>query len=373
MPPKAQINRSQLKKFYKNNNLSIYQIAPLFGVHPSTIAKRLHQYKIPLNPPSEKVKINKETLTALYLIEGLSTYKIATRYRCNVLTIRKKMKKYGISARPLKRVSVRFGVLRKLYHKKKYSLKKIGQLYNLSPASVLKKVRKAGIQTRKPWEGKFKYAYKPFTGTPIEKAYLIGFRLGDLGVRQRKNSKYVLVGSNTTILAQVSLIKNLFSKYSHIWIGKSGDRISTSLLLHPSFSFLVPKKDRIEPWILSRKSLTWAFIAGYTDAEGSIGVYSGRARFRIGSYDVGILRQIFEFFNKLGIRTTFNLEQLKGFVDRRGTKHNGDFWRVSVNEKTSLLRLFELLGTYLKHKKRISDLVRAQANVLQRQSGIIHA
>ena len=63
----------------------------------------------------------------------------------------------------------------------------------------------------------------------------------------------------------------------------------------------------------------------------------------------------------MGIFAKYRLESRKGKYNQ-----NDDFWRVSVNEKNSLLRLFSIIKPYIKHNKRLSDLIRAEKNILER-------
>lgn len=374
MPTRLTVNKEFLNKLYVNDSLSIYQIAPILECHPATVAKKLHEFNIAIKTPSERTIISKSILENLYLRERLSINQIAKQLKCSGKTIRRGMKIYNISLRPRKRVVIEKKILEHLYHRKKLSLQAIGKKYNLTPSCVLRKMRKFNILLRKSWTTNTIHAKKPFTGSLREKAYLIGFRLGDLGVKKNsKNTGSIVVKSNTTKSEQITLMKDLFSKYSPVWI--SGPNIigvfHFTTLLHPSFDFLVPKTDCIPDWVKNNTEHSLAFIAGYTDAEGSIGVYDERARFRIGSYDIGILSDINDFFIKLGAKTALRLEQLKGFIDKRGVISNGDFWRISVNEKRSLLMLFDLLLPYLKHEKRISDMLRGRDNINKR-NGIIY-
>lgn len=369
------ISKSYLRKLYLQNNLSIYQIAPLLNCYPSTVAKKLHEFNINIKPHSEKIKISKKELENLYIKKKLSTYKIAKILNCTVMTIRKRMQKYRIVVRPLKKVFIEKNTLENYYLKNKLSLSKIGKIYNINAVAVLKKIRKYRIPLRKSWETNTIHIKKPFSGSIEEKAYLIGFRLGDLGVRQKSTKTYsVLVGCNSTKIEQINLIKSLFEKYSHIWISTNSKGVtSVTTLLHPSFSFLIPKQDNIESWIINHTKYIMAFIAGYTDAEGSIGVYAGRAKFRLGSYDFQILKQITEELKKRNIRAILKLEVPKGFINKQGVINNGDFWRITVNEKQSLFKLFNLLLPYMKHEKRINNLVEAKNNIIQRNNAIIHA
>lgn len=170
------------------------------------------------------------------------------------------------------------------------------------------------------------------------------------------------MNSNTTKAEQAELIRGLFRKYSDVWISKPNARgvISTSTILHPSFSFLLPKNDLVEEWIKKDERYMSAFIAGYVDAEGSFGVYRNRARFRLGSYDKNILNEIVCWLERHGIKTPFLLERT------RREKQNHDFWRLAVNEGISLLRLFSLIYPHMKHKKRKADFIKAKENVISR-------
>jgi hypothetical protein len=279
------------------------------------------------------------------------------------------MDRYGMKRRENKKVPISKDNLVELYQTKKYSLMKIGKIYGITPSAVFRKVQRTHIKLRNSWDTNTKHERKRFTGTRTEKAYLIGFRLGDLGVRQKsKITKSVLVGSNTTKPEQVKLIKTLFSRYSYVWVSKPSKIgvICMSTLLHPSFSFLLPKNDLIENWILQSSSYTAAFVAGYTDAEGSFGVYNRRAKFRLGSYDKGILKQTDIWLKSKNIKSIFELERIK----KKG--QNKDYWRITINEAKSLLKLYKEIFPYMKHGKRISDFTRVKQNIeLRLQNGTI--
>jgi hypothetical protein len=139
--------------------------------------------------------------------------------------------------------------------------------------------------------------------------------------------------------------------------------------LNESFSFLLPKEDRIPKWVLKSKTYFLAFAAGYIDAEGSFGVYNGLAKFRVGSYDIGILRSLIRGFIRLGMKKAYlRLETRAGSVDKRGLVHNGDFWRITIANKGDLLSLFELVGPYLQHADRIKAMELTRNNIEERNA-----
>ena len=61
------------------------------------------------------------------------------------------------------------------------------------------------------------------------------------------------------------------------------------------------------------------------------------------------------------IQNTYRLEMsaIKG-------NYNKDFYRVGINKKGDILKLFRLLKPYLKHAKRCKDLKIAEENIISR-------
>ena len=313
-------------------------------------------------------KVSFRELSNLYLKKGLSTYKIASQFGCNPKTVYYWLKKNRIKTRPIKKTFIKKGTLIMLYEKKKMSLKQIGALYNMTASGIFKRMKKFDIRLRESWDTNTG-TKEPFTGTLVEKAYMIGFRLGDLGIRQSSpETKRVLVGTNTTKKDQIELVGDLFKKYSKVWISKPNNIgvMSFSAILHSSFSFLLPKKDAIEKWIMTNDQTMRAFTAGYVDAEGSFGVYNKRAKFRLGSYDKGILKQINGWLKRNRIKSILEQER------KMKIGQNKDFWRITVNEAKSILILYKLLFPYMKHKKRRKDFVYARQNInLRLRNGTI--
>lgn len=74
-----------------------------------------------------------------------------------------------------------------------------------------------GVRLRDKSDAAINYPCRPFSGDSTEKAYMIGFRLGDLNVRKDlETSKRIQVTSSSTVPAQVDLICNLFATYGHV-------------------------------------------------------------------------------------------------------------------------------------------------------------
>ncbi len=356
---KIEISFEELYELYFKKNLSSYKIAKLFDCDPSVVQKRLKENQLKLRNPKSKQDISKETLEKLYSEEKLSTYKIADKLGIGRTTIYNRLLEFGIELRPLKKVDISSSKLKFLYYSKKLSSQKIGELYNLSHSTVREKLMQNGIKMRSCEETPEKFKKLNFSQNLEEMAYLIGFRLGDLNCK-RISKNLVKIKSSTTKFAQLELMKNFFGKYGHYWTANYGKKIAFECTLNNTFSFLIPKEDKVKTWILKNNNYFFAFFAGYVDAEGSIKIYDNRARFRVGSYDQGILQECFSKLMELSIFSTFRLETPKN------EKQHGDFWRINISKKESLLKLLNYLEPYMKHSDRLNDLRKARENLFER-------
>ena len=286
------IPKYKLIELYKRRKLSIRKIAKIYPCHWTTIYRKLRAFNIEIRSPSEaatKIHISKSKLKYYYLHEKLSTCEIAKIYNCDDFTILKKIHAYNIK-----------------------------------------------VRTRS--EAISKYPKYNFNGSLREKAYMIGFRLGDLYVE--RNCQLIIVQCSSTRLEQIRLIKNLFSKYGHIRIRKThrvfGGRnvIDICCHLNKSFEFLLPKTDRVPEWIRQNKRFFIPFLAGYTDAEGWIGLSDVKRKkkqpaFQVSSYDKNILGQIWINLQKLGvICPKVGLHRPKS----KKRKQNQNSWILGVNK-----------------------------------------
>lgn len=314
----------------------------------------------------------KDKLERLYLTEKLSTYSIAAKWHCDPKTIYVYLLRYGIPTRPRKVVNIDPKTLSDLYQSGK-SMATIGRLYGICPAAIHRKIHRSNISTRNQWEANIKYTQKDFSGSNESKAYLIGFRVGDLNVRTKTDPTCgITVKSGTTKKAQLELMTALFIKYGHIWISgpHSIGEYQFETRLNRSFDFLLPKHSFIPAWIMDSDDYFWSFVAGYTDAEGNISLCDNRAKFRIRTCEPQILKQIHDRLHQLGIKSLYGLERKKGLSKTGKLKLNKDCWGVTVNHAPSLVSLFGYLKPRLLHKKRYGDLLICIRNLDMR--GYLH-
>lgn len=268
-----------------------------------------------------KININKAKLERLYIGQNLSPYKIAPFFKCSFKTVSTRLKEYGIPLR--------------------------------SPGLARNKFPKAD-----------------FCDHRVVKAYMCGFRLGDLNVYcTNPESHTIVVRCHTTQKVQLQVISNLFYRYGKVSVSDNNGSYHINCFLNRSFAFLLPKDDSLWLWTEGDVKNTLAFIAGYVDAEGNFILNQGKARFKIDSYDHAALKWISKFLNKSGINVKLRLIAAMGSPNTQyNTKWKKDLWRLNINDMNSLIKFISLLAPYLRHSKRIKDTQLCMENVISRKN-----
>jgi hypothetical protein len=253
------------------------------------------------------------------------------------------------------------------------NLEQIAKRLGIDFVTVHDLMKHYGLSRRNRAIARIEYARHSFSGNQVEKAYLIGFRLGDLNVRMDlPTSKTIQVRCGTTIPAQVQLIRGLFEPYGHVNTRKGTiGETQVECYLDMSFDFLLPKEDRVPEWVTADDPCFWAFLAGYMDAEGYIGLRKrkgGRSAIvEIASCDVGILRGLWSGLNDRGIICpNLYLKARSGTANRRGTRNNRDYYNLSIIRKASLDMLFHEISPLLKHADKRDAMARAWTNIRER-------
>lgn len=295
--------------------MTIVDIAKSLDCSRSTVYRMLNTFNLDVKGKNYPKPISKKELHELYANKRLTMPQIAKIYCCDTVTVHNRMKEHGISAR---------------------------------------EISEAHIQSPKV----------NFNGNNIEKAHMIGFRLGDLHVRKfEKNGKILNVSCGSSNINQIDLIKQMFSKYCKVTISKPDKRGITRINANPneSFNFLLEKKDCINKNLLKNRKTFFAFLAGYTDAEGTIKTHiQGFSTFRIKTYDKGILTEIKKQLEDYGYKDVhLHLDTKKSKV----RKQNKDCWGVYVYKKTQLLKLYKELLPFIKHRDKRKDILDGIKNI----------
>lgn len=258
--------------------------------------------------------------------------------------------------------------LQKLYWDERKSSIEIGKLYHCHPMTVRNRIQELDILKKSASDARIHYEKRNFSKNNIEKAYLLGFRLGDLSVYKTSlQSEVVVVRCHTTQMVQVTLIKKLFSPYGHVTVSESKYGYNINCYVNTTFLFLLPKHKQVPKHVKNAITNSYAFIAGYVDAEGYFAINQGRARFKIDSYDVNILAWINTVFERSSIRGKFRRIALQGQPQYRIGIFHRDLWRLEINESQSLYRFIRLIGLYLQHEKRKADMIKCLNNIMERK------
>jgi len=328
-------------------------------------------------PASDLFPISKKELKKLYFKDKLSMFQIANKLGCTHSAIVYKFKKFGLKSRgnigltkPIKLTKKGFEYL---YYQRDLSLKKIANIVHCSESGLERRFKNYNLVSRGNKNRACKYKKKDFSGNLIEKAYLVGFRLGDLNVT--KIVSVIQVRCSTTIPAQVRLIKNLFAPYTTPYVTKAKrGTYEIVCLVNRSFNFLLPKEDKIPKWIENNKKYFFSFLAGYSDAEGSFYFKKPRkggkiwtSGFEIQTQDKNIISDSASLLKKYSIVTNGpSISRCAGKIDKRGVINNKDIWRFGITKKESLWKFIHFLKLYLKHPNKVKKLYQFKENIKER-------
>ncbi|MBI2062415.1 MAG: hypothetical protein HYT64_01865 [Candidatus Yanofskybacteria bacterium] len=319
-----------------------------------------------------KVSISKNLLQELYLKQQLTTYQIAEKLGFCQGTIWNRLNKYDIRPR-LSYVPVNFSKkeLKSWYIDQKLSTWEIEKRFGHSRSTIHRKLKECGLETRNIATSHIRFPRKDFSGDILEKAYLTGFRIGDLNITKRGlQSETIVVKCATTQQGQLKLFKNLFAHYGHIIEGKptKENKINIQANLNLSFSFLLDKSPDSYKWVFKNKNTFFAFLAGFSDAEGCFFINKrGQAGLAIGNYDLGLLKRIQLSLKMYDILIpNFSVSYRKGMFGSNGYVSNGDYYTLHCSRKKFLLQILNLLKPYLKHPDKVKSAKLLMVNINKR-------
>ncbi len=319
------IKKRLLVNLYWKQKLNLKETGKSIGFSARTVNIRMRECKIPLRlPGAPGPEIKKGDLKKLYINKGLSSRKIAKIYKCAYSTIDRKIRKFG------------------------FPIKTLAAAHIITPRIS-------------------------FCGNLREKAYLIGFRIGDLRARKMyKNSETILVDCGSTKFRQISLIKTLFSKYGRVWVGKpsKSGKVQIECSLDKSFLFLLKRYHKFPIWALKNRILFFSILAGFTDAEGSFYVTKDKksSGFSLGNYNKMLLKQIKGKLEKLNFTPRLSLGVRKGYRGKDGYVHRQDYWILTIYRKAEIYKFIQIIKPFLKHKDKIQDADRVIQNINMRNA-----
>ena len=260
-------------------------------------------------------------------------------------------------------------LLQKLYIHDNLTPFQIGEKIGCSFKTIRNRLKEHNISFKDPAYARMKYDKKDFNGTLCEKAYMTGFRIGDLNVYKKSPDSYtIVVRCHTTQKEQVSVMKSLFDKFGRVTTSFNKGHFHVNCFLNKSFSFLIKKDSTSWKWVkYSDDNVIFNFIAGYTDAEGNFIINQGRARFKIDSYDTSILKWISSWLKQKGIDNKLRIIYKKGEKVPNQRAFPKDVWRLNINTMNSLQIFLDRITRFLRHQNRLSQAKRSILNLNKRK------
>jgi len=258
--------------------------------------------------------------------------------------------------------------LYKLYWDMGLSTHKIAKIFKKTHEGIRYRMDKYQIPRRNTVDAAIsantRHVKFPFDEDLATRAYLLGFRTGDLTAYWYR--RCIEVSTSTTHPAMVELFKNVFSRYGKVNVGPRYKRKhdsyfwALSVRLDSSFQFLIEKSRRIPSWIASNPTFFLHFLAGYFDAEGTIYCYKhgNRADFyiQIASTDSSLLEDIKNMAGTLGYDFRLTLSLPKGLGHGYGNS-NKDYWALRLYRDDSIIPLIKKLPLMHREKLAIRELI----------------
>jgi len=219
-----------------------------------------------------------------------------------------------------------------------------------------------------------KYPRKPFDGDLGEQLYYEGYFTGDLYLL-RLTAFSMMITLTTTVPASIQLFKELFGKYGKIKAYPQRNHLTggyewhlRAFLERPSFQFLNKKTKRLPQEAAG--SNFYRFLAGFTDAEGSIYVTHAfddrtgtdriRYRFKITNQNKLLLQDIMKSLEAEGFHPLLDVAEKEGKKRRYRNvtvTANKDVYELSLNRNEEVIKLLEKLALRHDHKKRQKKLI----------------
>lgn len=200
----------------------------------------------------------------------------------------------------------------------------------------------------------------PFAGSDLDRAYLRGFSRGDLNVA-RPTEVSLFVSTTTTHPAFSALFQQLFSRYGHIYTYPIRDDLGrfkwkVAVRLDRSFDFLLPTTLQKTFAHLSSPSLRAAWLAGFVDTDGHVGIVRSGvyARFRVAvsSSKRPLLNAVASLMRQDGYHFDGPYRTVgRGYTTKSlGITYNSDHWMIALQRNEEVKTLLSALP--LKHQEK---------------------
>jgi hypothetical protein len=282
-----------------------------------------------------------------------------------ILASRRRLQEIGVGPNQL---GSAYDVLRAMYLEHSMSQSEIARILGVQRHTVSSWLRRLEIPIRTQGDSVSlalsKYSVREFDGDLATRAYLIGFRAGDL--HAQIHGRRIRASVGTTHLAMAELFRLVFSRFAEVrrypkYNDLSGFHWCIFCDLDPTFDFLLKKQTEIPDWVLKNEESFYSFLAGYFDAEGCISFdlrpMSRSISLILKTCDYGILRNAYVRLATDQYAPTMSLDKRAGEQDL-----NSDFCALRVGSRSNALKLLDMMP--LRHSEKVAkaDLARSIAS-----------
>lgn len=296
---------------------SLHAVARELGVHRSTIARTLKRHGVVLRSYQESVDL-----------------------------LPKK-----IGPEDIKRI-------REMYWVDKMSSAQIGRQLGVNGSWIRTLMVRSGLPRRTTSEAGMRFPKTRFSGDEHERAYLMGFRAGDLNAKIY--GYQVRVSTSTTHPAMWRLLLSAFAKNGRANKTAARHREGFEWMIYcyldRSFTFLLPKAITIPAEYLEKEGLFLSFLAGYVDAEGSFRLSRHRTKkamsFRINSEDRLLLRDVRRGLTRMGYHVYLALAAKKNL--KEGKRYRHSLWSLGMFREREILDLVRKLR--VRHDEKVRQV-----------------
>lgn len=325
------------------------------------------RYSVPLRAPKKRTKcpirISKrkgQTVIELHK-KGISYPKIARELGLRTDGVRSFLRRRGMTGKQRTR-PISAEMLRDVYCVQGLSMDGTAKRIGMPRTNVEYWMKKHKI-ARRPLR---KYGRHPFSGDDCEKAYMVGFRQGDL--HAMREGLGIRISGGTTHPAQIALFQRIFERYGNVYTGPFYNRELQQyqwqmvVALDESFSFLLPKFDRIPGWMRRNSKTALYFVAGFFDAEGHITiVFNDRRKNKTMEVAMMISNSNRELLQEIAwilrnYQPTIHLSRRKGTpVGKSKRILNEDQWKLAVYRRAAQEKLLVVLP--LRHQEKVDKAI----------------
>ncbi len=309
---------------------------------------------------------NPSVLREFYCDWGLSVGQIAHMAGTSKGHVHYYMSKFGIDRRPWT------GLARKqdsslavdLYRNQGMTLEQIARLLRVSKSTARSYViREAPLRPRSTPT----YPRASFSGDEVERAYLLGYRAGDVNAFQ-DSTLTVTARVSTTHEAMLQMFRVSFSPYGHCGafprkVFLTGYDWQIKAYLDNSFRFLIPRPSSPP----SDRRLLYVFIAGLGDSDGCWSVserHGGTAySFDITSRNRILLERLASTLETEGYhphvylsRRRGTVKLLRGRMISKQATLTEDTWTFVIKRKADVKRLAQQVLHYSRHHEKIAEM-----------------